>query len=200
MRKYLFLYSFICVFSVFMGIATVGYVENQIKVPELVQTFLNKKGISIDDLKLNPQLINQWKQDLYRMRGKQLVQTQKSKLPSRESSQNFGIPPDSYYQVIIDNNIFRPLGYKKYKWTLKLELIGVMTSADSSMNEAIIISNHPKHRTLNVKIGDTFLEYTVTRIEARRVSYTDTNGEEQHLRLPSLFGGNTASPKTEEKK
>lgn len=172
-----------------MGITTVGYEDNQEKIPELVQIFLNKKGLSIDDLKSNPQLINQWKQNLYRMRGKQLVQTQKSKLPSRESSQNFGIPPDSYYKVIIDNNIFRPLGYRKYKWTLKLELIAVFTYADSSMNEAIILSNHPKHRTLNVKSGDTFLEYTVTRIEARKISYTNKEGKEEHLSLPLLFGG-----------
>ncbi len=200
MRKYLFLLSFLCAFNVFMGITTVGYEDNQEKIPELVQTFLNKKGISIDELKSNPQLINQLKQDLYRMRSKQLAQTQKSKLHSQESSQNFGIPHDSYYQVIIDNNIFRPLGYKKYKWTLKLELIGVMTYADSSMNEAIILSNHPKHRTLNVKIGDTFLEYTVTRIKARKISYTNKEGKEEHLNLPPLFGGGTISPKREEKK
>ena len=197
MRKYLFLFSFICAFNVSMGITTVGYEDNEVEIPELVQTFLKKEGISIEELKSNPQLINQWKQDLYRLRSKQLGRKQMSGVPQR----NFGKDPlDSYYQVIIDNNIFRPLGYKKYKWTLKLELIGIMTYADSSRNRAIILSNHPKHRRLTVKIGDTFLERTVTRVEARKVSYTDANGKEECLTMPSLFGGGTSNPKTEEKK
>ena len=42
------------------------------EVPELVQRLLEKKGISVEELKSNPQLIKQWKQDLYRIRGKQL--------------------------------------------------------------------------------------------------------------------------------
>jgi hypothetical protein len=181
-----------------MGFTTSGYSdkEKEIEVPKLIQTLLEKKGISVEELKSNPQLIKQWKQDLYRMRGKQLEQKHRPQL----RQQSFGkLPPDSYYQVIIDNNIFRPLGYKKYQWTLKLELIGVMTYADSSKNEAILRSNHPKHRRLTVKVGDTFLERTVTRIEARKVSYTDTNGKEVHISLPGLFGGGTVSSKTKEK-
>lgn len=188
MRKYIFFLSFLCVFNVLIGITTVGYEDNEVEVPELIQTFLKKHGISIEELKSNPQLINRWKQNLYRIRSKQLGRKQMPELPQR----NFGrFPPDSYYQVIIDNNIFRPLGYKKYKWTLKLELIGTMMYADASRNRAIILSNHPKHRRLTVKVGDTFLERTVTRIEARKVSYTDTTGKEKHLNFPSLFGGGT---------
>ncbi|MYB66449.1 hypothetical protein F4X73_17325 [Candidatus Poribacteria bacterium] len=197
MRKYLFLLSFICALNVSMGITTVGYEDNEVEIPELLQTFLKKEGISIEELKSNPQLINQWKQDLYRLRSKQLGRKQMSGVPQRNFAKD---PLDSYYQVIIDNNIFRPLGYKKYKWTLKLELIGIMTYADSSRNRAIILSNHPKHRRLTVKIGDTFLERTVTRVEARKVSYTDANGKEECLTMPSLFGGGTSNPKTEGKK
>ena len=74
-----------------------------------------------------------------------------------------------------------------------------MTYADSSKNKAVLKSNHPKHRMLTVKVGDTFLERTVTRIEARKVSYTDKNGKEKHLNLPSLFSGDTESPETEKK-
>ncbi|MYI93089.1 hypothetical protein F4083_02025, partial [Candidatus Poribacteria bacterium] len=127
MRKYLFLLSFICALNVSMGITTVGYEDNEVEIPELLQTFLKKEGISIEELKSNPQLINQWKQDLYRLRSKQLGRKQMSGVPQRNFAKD---PLDSYYQVIIDNNIFRPLGYKKYKWTLKLELIGIMTYAD----------------------------------------------------------------------
>ena len=197
MRKYTFFLSSLCVFNVLIGITTVGYQDNEVEIPELVKTYLKKQGISIEELKSNPQLINQWKQDFYRIRSKQLGRKQMSGVPQR----NFGKDTlDSYYQIIIDNNIFRPLGYKKHEWTLKLDLIGVMTYADSTKNRAIILSNHPKHRSLTVKVGDTFLERTVTRIEARKVSYTDSNGKEEHLTIPSLFGGITASPKTEEKK
>ena len=44
---------------------------------------------------------------------------------------------------------------------------------------------------LTVKVGDTFLERTVTRIEARKVSYTDTNGTEVDISLPRLFDRGT---------
>jgi hypothetical protein len=81
----------------------------------------------------------------------------------------------------------------------ELELIGVMTYADSSKNKAVLKSNHPKHRMLTVKVGDTFLERTVTRIEARKVSYTDTNGKEVDISLPRLFDRGTESFETEEK-
>ena len=74
-----------------------------------------------------------------------------------------------------------------------------MTYADSSKNKAVLKSNHPKHRMLTVKVGDTFLERTVTRIEARKVSYTDTNGKEVDISLPRLFDRGTESFETEEK-
>ena len=194
MKKFFF--SLLCAFGVFMGVITLGNEDNEAEVPKLIQIFLKEEGISVEELQSNPQLIKQWKAYLYRIRGKQLGQKQKPQLLQR----NFGkLPPDSYYQVIIDNNIFRPLGYKKFQWTLKLELIGVMTYADSSKNEAILKSNHPKHRTFTVKVGDTFLERKVTRIESRKVSYTDTNGKEVHISLPGLFGGGTVSSKTKEK-
>lgn len=74
-----------------------------------------------------------------------------------------------------------------------------MAYADSSKNKAVLKSNHPKHRMLVLKVGDTFLERTVTRIEARKVSYTDTNRKEVYISLPGLFGGGTVSSKTKEK-
>lgn len=193
--KRFFLYLF-CGLVVLIGVVTFGKSADETEVPKLIQMFLEKEGISLDELKSRPHLLKQWKQSLYRIRGKELMQTQKLLLPQR----NFGkFPPASYYQVIIDNNIFRPLGYKKYQWTLKLELIGTITYADSSENKAIILSNHPKHRRFTVKVGDTFLERKVTRIGSRKVSYTDNSGKEAHLTLPGLFGGGTVSSETEEK-
>jgi len=108
------------------------------------------------------------------------------------------LPP--YLQVIIDNNLFRPLGYRKAEWTLKLELIGTMVYADSAKNTAILKSNHPKYRRLIVKTGDTFLEeFIMTRIEARRIIYTDKDSKQKHLDLPSLFGGGIEKSEMEEK-
>ena len=198
MKMYLFFLCFLCAFNVLMGFTTSrsGYSDEEVGVPKLIQILLKKEGISVEELKSNPQLIKKWKQDLYRMRGKQLEQKHRPQL----RQQSFGkLPPDSYYQVIIDNNIFRPLGYKKFQWTLKLELIGVITYADSSKNKAVLKSNHPKHRMFTVKVGDTFLERMVTRIEARKVVYTNTNGKEVYISLPLLFRGGTESSETEEK-
>ncbi len=105
----------------------------------------------------------------------------------------------SLTRLIIDNNLFRPLGYRKYEWTLKLELIGTVIYADTEKNTAILQSNHPKYRRLIVKTGDRFLEeLTLTQIQVHQVTYNNKEGKQQYLRLRSPFGaGNLGKPETD---
>ena len=106
------------------------------------------------------------------------------------------LPP--YCQVIVDTNIFRPLGYREHKWTLKLELVGTMIYTDPAKNTAILHSNHPKYRRLIVRTGDRFLEeLTLIQVQRHRITYTDKEGEQTTLRLPSLFGARAQTPREE---
>ncbi len=156
--------------------------------PQLIQDLLKKERATLEDLRADPSLREKLRKQLYQKLGKRAPKRRKtSSMPQRTFVK---LPP--YCQVIVDNNLFRPLGYRKYEWTLKLELIGTIVYADPAKNTAILKSNHPKYRRLIVKTGDTFLEtLMMTRIEARQIIYTDENGKQKHLNFPSLFGGGT---------
>lgn len=164
--------------------------------PQLIQDLLEKERATLEDLKTDPALRENLRQQLYEKLGQPAPKRRKTlRMPRRTFVK---LPP--YCQVIVDNNIFRPLGYREYQWTLKLELIGTMVYADSAKNTALLKSNHPKYRRLIVKTGDTFLEELImTRIEARRIIYTDKEGQQKHLNLPPLFGGGLEKPEKEEK-
>ncbi len=165
--------------------------------PQLIRDLLKKEGAALADLKTDPSLREKLRQQLYQKLGKPAPQRSvpRNRLPRRRFVK---LPP--YCQVIVDNNIFRPLGYQAYKWTLKLELIGTMVYADSAKNTALLKSNHPKYRRLLVRTGDTFLgELRMIRIDARRIIYTDKAGKRKHLEIPSLFGGGNAKPEMAEK-
>lgn len=165
--------------------------------PQLIQDLLKKERATLNDLKTRPALREKMRQQLYEKLGKP-APTQRRITPRMPPRVFLKLPP--YCQLIVDNNIFRPLGYREYQWTLKLELIGTMVYADSAKNTALLKSNHPKYRRLIVQTGDTFLEALImTRIEARRIIYTDKDGQQKHLDLPSLFGGDIEKPEMKEK-
>ena len=163
--------------------------------PQLIRDLLKKEGATLDDLKTYPSLRGKLRQQLYQKLGKPAPQRRIQRMPRRTFVK---LPP--YCQLIVDNNLFRPLGYRKYEWTLKLELIGTVVYADATKSTAILKSNHPKYRRFIVKTGDTFLEELImTRIEARRIIYTDKDGKQEYLNLPSPFGGGVEKSETEEK-
>ena len=189
--SFLSILAFLIVLTIFAGAN-----DTLLQPPQLIRYLLKKEGATLDDLKMDPTVREKLRQQLYQKLGKPAP---KRRITPRMPHRAFvKLPP--YCQVIIDNNIFRPLGYREYEWTLKLELVGTMVYADPAKNTAILKSNHPKYRRLIVKTGDPFLEaLMMTRIEARRIIYTGKDGEQKHLELPPLFGGGTEKPEMEEK-
>ena len=186
--------SFLCVLGIAISTTLFGNAEDA--PPKLIQELLEKAGVTFMELKADPYLRERLRQQLYRKINKPAPKRKVIRRMPRRTSVK--LPP--YCQTIVDNNIFRPLGYRKYEWTLKLELIGTMVYADAAKNTAILRSNHPKYRSLMVKTGDIFLEKLImTQIEARRIIYTDKDGQQKHLNLPSLFGGGIEKPEMEEK-
>ena len=173
--------SFLCTFGVLIGIIPLGLSDET--PPPLIQELLEKEGATLTDLKADPSLRERLRQHLYQKRGAPAPQRKNRRTPRRTSVK---LPP--YCQVIVDNNLFRPLGYREYKWTLKLELVGTMIYPDPTQNTAILHSNHPKYRRLILRTGDRFLEeLTITQIQAHQITYTNKAGEYTVLRLPSPF-------------
>lgn len=197
MKQHIRLLSFLGILMFTIVLTAFGRIDDKPpQVPQLIRTLLKKEGSTLEDLKTDPTLREKLRQQLYQKLGKPAP---KRRMTPRMLHRAFvKLPP--YCQVIVDNNLFRPLGYQKYQWTLKLELIGTMVYADSAKNTAILKSNHPKYRRLIVQTGDTFLEELImTQIEARRIIYTDKDGKEKHLDLRTLFGGDIEKPEMEEK-
>lgn len=86
---------------------------------------------------------------------------------------------NEFYRIIVDNNLFRPLGWKppaKNKTTYRL--LGTLTNSERSARA--ILQNKTSQRTYTVSIGETFGDFQVTEIQPRRVTLKKGN---QHVRL-----------------
>jgi len=75
---------------------------------------------------------------------------------------------DAYYQFVIDNNIFRPLGWKPTKKPPNYSLIGTAVSENTEVSKAFIVDRHT-NQMHTVKVGDTIGEALVKVIKAKRV-------------------------------
>lgn len=72
---------------------------------------------------------------------------------------NTDTTPDTFYQTIIDANIFRPLGWREPIRQPQYRLIGTITNTDEL--KALILDKHSKQLytlTLGQKIGDAIVE------------------------------------------
>ncbi len=75
---------------------------------------------------------------------------------------------EAYYQFVIDNNIFRPLGWKPTKKPPNYSLIGTAVSENREESKAFIVDRHT-NQMHTVKVDDTIGEALVKVIEAKRV-------------------------------
>lgn len=90
---------------------------------------------------------------------------------------------DDYFKVIVDNNIFRPLGWRPPKKEPEYTLIGTTSNLNTAYSEAIILERRSKQmRTL--KVGETFGKVRVKEIKPKQVILYD-DGKEVILKLSS---------------
>ena len=91
--------------------------------------------------------------------------------------------PDDYFKVIVNNNIFRPLGWRPPKKEPEYILIGTTSNPNSAYSEAIIIERRSNQlRTL--KVGETFGQVSVKEINPKQV-ILDDKGKEIKLKMGS---------------
>ena len=100
----------------------------------------------------------------------------KSKIPQRATT-------DAYYQIIIDNNIFRPLNYKPPQREQGYTLLGTTIATDGNTGTAYILERKPPGQLRKVKVGDALGESIVQKITPRRVTLTTQKGTTTNLSL-----------------
>ena len=76
---------------------------------------------------------------------------------------------ESFYQTIIDNNIFRPLGWQPPRKQPDYTLIGTAVSQNVTDSKAFILDRR-SHQLHIVKVGDTLDDARVKEIQLKRVT------------------------------
>lgn len=89
--------------------------------------------------------------------------------------------PADFYQVIITNNLFRPLGWTKPKPPPAFELIATVIKQNGE--HKALIRNTRNRKLYYVAVGELAGEAIVEKIEAHRVTLK-RNGESKVYRLP----------------
>lgn len=91
---------------------------------------------------------------------------------------------EDFYRTIVDNNIFRPLGWRPPKKEPEYTLIGTESYPDGNIAEAIILERRSK-QLITVKVGETLGKVTVKEIKPKQV-ILDDSGKEIKLRVSSM--------------
>lgn len=92
--------------------------------------------------------------------------------------------PDEFYKVIVDNNIFRRLGWRPPKKEPEYTLIGTKSYPNGDTAEAIILERR-SNQLKTVKVGETFGKVTVKEIKPKQV-ILDDKGKEIKLQVRSM--------------
>ena len=77
--------------------------------------------------------------------------------------------PNEFYQLIINNNIFRPLGWRPPQKTPQYTLIGTTVLSDSSNTKAFILERR-SNQFHTVKVGETLGNVSVKEILSKKVT------------------------------
>ena len=88
-----------------------------------------------------------------------------------------------FYRTIVDNNLFRPLGWRPPRPREPSRLIGTLIPTDANTPKQAILQKTRAGRTYTVTIGDKLDENTtVTNIQSKQVTL-ETNGQQRTLIL-----------------
>ena len=90
--------------------------------------------------------------------------------------------PLSYYQIIIDNNIFRPLGYTPPVQRPVYELIGTMTGT----HQKAVILEKRYNRLVAIKVGEKLGDATLIEVRPKQITL-QAKEKQTTLRLRHVF-------------
>lgn len=89
--------------------------------------------------------------------------------------------PESFYQTIIDNNLFRPHGWHPPVRQSQYELIGTLMG---TLNENAFILDKHSNKVLTLTVGEKIGEVVLNEISPKRIKLTE-NGQRKFLTLRS---------------
>ncbi len=93
----------------------------------------------------------------------------------------------SYYRIIIDNNLFHPLEWTPPRPKEPYRLLGTLLSRDANTPPKAILQTTAGQRTYIVTTGEKIdAETTVIEIKAKQVTLS-TKGQQRTLTLKPLF-------------
>ena len=102
---------------------------------------------------------------------------------TRQGEVDFG-ENEAFYRVIIDNNIFRPLGWKNPNEEPSYSLLGTVVDTDTGIAQAILLEKR-SNRHYFVSIGEKVGDVTVKDIQPKQV-VLDEEGKAITLKAGSL--------------
>lgn len=85
--------------------------------------------------------------------------------------------PDAYYQIIIDNNLFRPLGWKPEEPKPKYILIGTVLAKNTTQHTEAIIIERQSGKLHIVRVNDWVGELMVKKIGTKKVILQESDQE-----------------------
>ncbi len=138
----------------------------EFNLPPKVMELLRKEGVTISDLKNDSNLRRKWLNRLRVLGGAK---------PAKPAG-------DDFYQVIITNNLFRPLGYRKPSPPPPYQLIATVINHGQATNKALL-RRRKDGRMYYVGIGEVFSGAKVERIEPKSVTLL-IGGQSMKFRLP----------------
>ena len=124
------------------------------------------------------------------------VPTQKQETAGRASEKDHPIPTQTYtldqtsrfqdtefYRTIINNNLFRPIGWRPPRKKETYRLLGTMLPRDGKSKAQAILQKNPVGRTYTVTIGEQLdAETTVIDIQTKQVTL-EKAGQQRTLTL-----------------
>lgn len=114
--------------------------------------------------------------------------------PGRNGSEDRSESDQDFYRVIVENNLFRPLGWKKPSRKPEYTLIGTWVESQGEIAKALVMerkSNQIYYASTGDKVGDA----TVEKIETNRVSL-NISGKVINLKADSIqfLSGSSGKP------
>lgn len=176
-----FVATSVCILLVIIGVHPIGSqnAQNQdrdgdFNIPSRVEKTPEREEVTIADLK-----------DDERLRSKRLPQFQemadKRKIEGKPSAASF-------YGVIVTNNLFRPLGYRKPRQGPSFQLVATVIDSKNGKSKALV-QNNRNRRIHYVTVGEMFAGAMVKRIEPNRITLLlGKESKEFHLPQGALLG------------
>jgi hypothetical protein len=173
---------------IFLGICCVAGLLLVFGVRLQAQNKTKVESIAVNTNEMQPRAAQRMEQFRNRQQGSNL-ETQLPQQASRWGGQQRSTSSDSkdssdFYKVIVDNNIFRPLGWRPPNREPQYTLIGTAINPNGTRVEAFI-SEERSNDFYIVGVGDKVGDAIVKEIQQKKVTL-DKNGETITLRKGNM--------------